>query len=189
MDEVDEPARLVEADRGTVSWCAGDLRAESVGPAFELVVMASLDETTSQKSGGKIGAHAAANARSVPSDATRLRTGVNAERLNKLSGEVVRNMTRLLFASVTVLIAPGLGVAQTVQPLDLTNGPKTLTAVAATITLDAQGWVVTCRPGTGGAIACAGFKKGRVVSAPLLRGGKPVGGLMTVSTTTVVSAR
>ena len=77
---------------------------------------------------------------------------------------------------------------QAAAPLDLTDGPKTLTAVAVTVVLDAEGRVVSCKPGTGGAVACTGFKKGRVVSAPLRRNGKPTGGLMTVSTTSIVSA-
>ncbi|PAX09502.1 hypothetical protein [Sphingomonas lenta] len=75
------------------------------------------------------------------------------------------------------------------QVMDLSRGPVSTTTVAVTVTLDPQGRVLSCRSGVGGAAACAGFKKGRVVSAPLRKNGKPVGGLMTVSTTSIVSER
>jgi hypothetical protein len=77
--------------------------------------------------------------------------------------------------------------------LDLSNGPVTTTTVAVTVTLDAQGRVILCRGGSAGgassAALCRGFPKGRIVSAPLRRNGRPVAGLMSVSTTTIVSQR
>lgn len=84
-----------------------------------------------------------------------------------------------------------LAQAVPAQTLDLSQGPVSTTTVAVTVTLDPQGRVLSCKPGTGaaGAAACAGFKKGRVVSAPLRKDGKPVGGIMTVSTTSIVSER
>lgn len=82
-----------------------------------------------------------------------------------------------------------LAQAGPAQTMDLSQGPVSTTTVAVTVTLDPQGRVLSCKPGAGGAAACAGFKKGRVVAAPLRKNGKPVGGLMTVSTTSIVSER
>lgn len=86
----------------------------------------------------------------------------------------------------TLLLAQA---AAPISPIELSKGPVTTTAVAVTVRLDPEGRVLACRSGMGGAAACKGFPKGRVVSAPLRRNGKPVGGLMTVSTTSVVSLR
>ena len=81
-----------------------------------------------------------------------------------------------------------LAMAQAGPVIDVSKGPVATTTVAVKVTLDATGRVVSCRAAgtTGG--ACAGFPKGRVVSLPIRRDGKPVAGTMTVSTTTVVSA-
>lgn len=73
--------------------------------------------------------------------------------------------------------------------MDLSRGPVATTTVAVKVALDAEGRVVSCRPAQPGPSACVGFPRGRVVAQPLRRGGRPVGGTMTVSTTTVVSAR
>lgn len=97
-------------------------------------------------------------------------------------------MTGALWIMLLAQAAPTPTPAQT---LDLSDGPVSTTTVAVTVTLDPQGRVVSCKPSTGaaGPAACAGFKKGRVVSAPLRKNGKPIGGLMTVSTTSIVSER
>ena len=80
-------------------------------------------------------------------------------------------------------------VAAEPPSIDLTRGPSRTTTVAVEVVVDAEGKVVSCRPGALNLGACDGFTKGRVVTAPLRRNGKPVGGIMTVSTTTVVAAR
>lgn len=87
-----------------------------------------------------------------------------------------------------MLVAALLAQAASAAPgvVDLTNGPVTTTTVAVTVTLDPEGRVVSCR---GALTTCLNFKKGRVVAQPLRRNGRPVPGVMTVSTTTVVSAR
>jgi len=69
--------------------------------------------------------------------------------------------------------------------IDVTKGPVATTTVAVKVSLDAEGRVLTCRAATDN--ACAGFPKGRKVSAPIRKNGRPVRGTMTVSTTTVVS--
>lgn len=82
----------------------------------------------------------------------------------------------------------GTAQAQGGAPLELGRGPVSDTNVAVTVRLDPEGRVVSCRAGERGQAACLSFPKGRVVSAPLRRNGRPVRGRMTVSTTTVVSA-
>lgn len=77
--------------------------------------------------------------------------------------------------------------AATAATVDLSRGPVTTTTVAATVWLDAQGRVERCAPGATGPIACTAFKKGRVVSPPLRRNGRPARGKMTLSTTTIIS--
>lgn len=74
-----------------------------------------------------------------------------------------------------------------IAPMDLSRGPVATTNVAVEVKLDAQGRVTACRVPRGDGAACRGFPKGRVVSAPLRRNGRPVSGRMTVSTTTIVS--
>lgn len=78
---------------------------------------------------------------------------------------------------------------QSAPMIDVTRGPVATTTVAVTVSLDPQGRVVACRAAGGSNGACAGFPKGRTVSLPIRRAGKPVAATMTVSTTTVVSAR
>jgi len=79
---------------------------------------------------------------------------------------------------------------QTASPvIDVTRGPVATTTVAVRVSLDSEGRVLSCRTETAASGACVGFPKGRVVSSPIRRQGKPVGGTMTVSTTTVVSGR
>lgn len=87
-----------------------------------------------------------------------------------------------------ILIAALLGQAAAAGPgvVDLSRGPVTTTNVAVTVSLDPEGRVVSCR---GALTTCLNFRKGRVVAQPLRRNGRPVPGVMTVSTTTVVSAR
>lgn len=86
-----------------------------------------------------------------------------------------------------LLLATAGGQAQV---MELGKGPVATTTVAVKVHLDAEGRVLSCvaARGGGGGAACAGFPKGRVVSVPLRRDGRPVAGTMTVSTTTVVSA-
>lgn len=72
--------------------------------------------------------------------------------------------------------------------IDVGHGPVATTTVAVRVRLSPEGKVVSCAAAEAGPAACAGFPKGRVVAAPIRRNGKPVGGMMTVSTTTVVSA-
>jgi len=88
---------------------------------------------------------------------------------------------------MTAMLALAL-LVQGGATMELGRGPIATTTVAVTVTLDAEGRVLTCRTPSRDTIACRGFPKGRVVSAPLRRGGRPVRGKMTVSTTTVVSA-
>ncbi len=97
----------------------------------------------------------------------------------------------MLLAMLLLMSAPQATPAPAPAGIDLSNGPVTTTNVAVQLALDAKGRVVACKGGTGGTAsqaACKGFTKGRVVASPLLRGGKPVKGKMTVSTTTVISA-
>ena len=82
-----------------------------------------------------------------------------------------------------VLVAALLADAQVI---DVTRGPVATTTVAVTVMLDPEGRVLSCRSASA-AGACAGFPKGRTVASPIRKGGKPVNGKMTVSTTTVVS--
>lgn len=87
-------------------------------------------------------------------------------------------------------MAAGLLIGgQAATVMEVGKGPVATTTVAVTVMLDAAGKVVSCRSASGTGGACAGFPKGRVVSAPIRSDGKPVAGKMTVSTTTVVSAR
>ena len=69
--------------------------------------------------------------------------------------------------------------------IDVSRGPVATTTVAVKVSLDAEGRVLSCRAATSN--ACVGFPKGRRVASPIRRNGKPVKGVMTVSTTTVVS--
>ena len=79
---------------------------------------------------------------------------------------------------------------QTASPIiDVTRGPVATTTVAVRVSLDSEGRVLSCRTATTASGACVGFRKGLVVSSPIRHRGKPVGGMMTVSTTTVVSGR
>lgn len=79
-------------------------------------------------------------------------------------------------------------LALQVAPIDLGAAPVTNTAVAVEVRLDSKGRVVSCKSATAGPKACDTFTKGRVVSSPLSKGGKPTAGLMTVSTTTTITA-
>lgn len=90
---------------------------------------------------------------------------------------------------LTMVMTGAMMAALAQQPLviDVTNGPVATTTVAVKVSLDGAGRVVSCRTASGVGGACAGFPKGRVVSAPIRRNGQPVAATMTVSTTTVVS--
>jgi hypothetical protein len=82
----------------------------------------------------------------------------------------------------------GVGQVPAGGAMELGRGAVSNTNVAVTVRLDSEGRVLSCRSGPRGQAACLSFPKGRVVSLPLRRNGRPVRGRMTVSTTTVVSA-
>ncbi|MDE0879139.1 MAG: hypothetical protein OSB00_10825 [Sphingomonas bacterium] len=88
---------------------------------------------------------------------------------------------------ITLLSMLAIQVAAPV--IDVTRGPVATTTVAVRVSLDSEGRVVSCRTATAASGACVGFPKGRVVSSPIRHRSEPVGGMMTVSTTTVVSGR
>ena len=90
-------------------------------------------------------------------------------------------------AMMILTLQMAIAVAQAGPAIDVTNGPVATTTVAVQVALDPSGRVMSCRPAGAGEAACVGFPKGRIVSLPIRRNGKPVSGKMTVSTTTVVS--
>lgn len=82
-------------------------------------------------------------------------------------------------------------VLDDVMTIDLSAGPNTTTLRNFAIDVDEHGMGVACRPigvtqGQGG---CEDFKPGGRVTAPLIRGGKPVAGTVTVVTTMRVDPR